>query len=94
MDRFLLIVTIFNYVCGISIEKYLLATNHYFGTAIFIFPFLWFGFIMVILRTKAALRYDTEDGNNSTNEKVLPNIILMILNALFPLVGLMVLGSK
>jgi hypothetical protein len=94
MDRFLLIVTIFNYVGGIAIEKYFLQSNNYNGAAIIIFPFLWFGFIMVILRTRAAISHETDTSHHSGNEKFLPNIILLILNALFPIVGLILLGSK
>ena len=31
MDRFLLAITFFNYIGGISIEKYFLHENNYFG---------------------------------------------------------------
>lgn len=94
MDRFLLAITFFNYIGGISIEKYFLHENNYFGTAIVAFPFLWFGFIIVILRTKAAISHDLKSDSNPRKEKLIPNIILMILNAIFPIVGLMFLGSK
>lgn len=94
MDRFLLVITIFNYVVGISLEKYLLHLNNYTGATIVIFPFLWFGFIIIILKTKSAIRYDIESNKSRGKEKLLPNMILLILNALFPLIGLILLGSK
>ncbi len=90
IDKKLFLLTILNYVVGLKGYKYLIIHGHLEGFGMFFAPFIWLGIITIALQTMSAINFDLGKYRNAeTKEKVLPNLILVFINAMFPFIALL-----
>lgn len=91
IDKKLLTITFFNYIVGLKLYKYLIIHDYLQGFGLFLGPFIWLGLIVIALSTIAAIMKDTPDYEikNKNKERVLPNLILVFINAIFPFIALL-----
>lgn len=87
MDKSLFLITLFNYVAGFGIISHMKSIENT-NEGMFVFPFIWFIFIVIILEFVSGLKREQESDKKLPNEKFGINIILLIINCFFPLIGL------
>lgn len=92
MDKSLAVITVLNYTLGLGIEYYF-GKKQASGLFLFSFPFFWLGLIVIILSLTSDFQRLKDPEPEYDGKKVLPNILLLILNALFPIVALIMLAS-
>lgn len=82
MDKTLLVITTGNYLVGFSLDYYLTKIPAE-TLVLFLFPFFWFGFIVIILKTVSMIRLETgEFYKSKTSQRLNINFILFLLNIL------------